>query len=77
MKNLILVLLIALPCWLQAQDLPIIPKPVACTPGEGSFLIDKNTAIVYSAAQSSLKSAAVFLAGHIRHISGIQLSEGV
>jgi hexosaminidase len=77
MKKLMLVLWFALPCWLQAQDLPIIPKPVACTAGEGSFLIDKNTAIVYSAAQSSLKSAAGFLASHIQHISGIQLSQSV
>ncbi|GAA4750071.1 glycoside hydrolase family 20 protein [Flavisolibacter ginsenosidimutans] len=64
-----------LPLTLFAQQVSIIPQPVSLQLNEGKFLLDKNTALVYNAANKDLKAAAGFFSSTIKNLSGISLPQ--
>jgi len=63
------------PLTLFAQPLSIIPQPVSLQLNEGKFLLDKNTTLVYNAANKDLKAAAGFFSSTIENLSGISLPQ--
>ncbi|MBW7838313.1 MAG: family 20 glycosylhydrolase [Chitinophagaceae bacterium] len=74
MNRKLLILLIALaPLFVTAQKINIIPQPVSLNLQQGSFTIDKNTTITFNTAQTELATAAHYLAGQIKNISGATL----
>lgn len=74
MNRRLLILLIALaPLFVTAQKINIIPQPVSLNLQQGNFTIDKNTTITFNTAQTELATAAHYLAGQIKNISGATL----
>ncbi|MEO6682220.1 MAG: beta-N-acetylhexosaminidase, partial [Ginsengibacter sp.] len=53
----------------------IIPQPVNLQLGDGAFLIEQNTAVIYNKKDNDLKAAAAFLLSHIKAISGYYLPQ--
>ncbi|HRN71750.1 MAG TPA: family 20 glycosylhydrolase [Ginsengibacter sp.] len=74
MNRRLFILLIALaPLFATAQKISIIPQPVSLNLQQGSFTIDKNTTITFNATQTELATAAHYLVGQIKNISGTTL----
>ena len=73
MKKYFLLLLLCPTLVLAQHRVNIIPQPVSLTVYEGSFVIDKNTAIKYNQAQKDLKPTVNFFISALKDISGITI----
>ncbi len=68
-------MLFILPIISNAQSsVSIVPLPANMETSKGSFIIDKNTTLVYNTGNKDLRALAVYFNAYIEKISGIQLN---
>lgn len=72
-KKWFLLLLLALPFAIRAQQISIIPQPVSMEIKQGNFIIDKHTSVNYDPANAELKTAANYFTAYVRSLSGTEL----
>ena len=73
-KRIFSLLIFLLPLFLLAQQtVNIIPAPVSLSVKEGSFLIDKNTSVIFNVKDKEMMHAADFLKAFIKNVSGESL----
>lgn len=73
MKKYILLLVFCPSLLFAQQKANIIPVPVSLQVNEGSFVIDKNTAVKYNQASKDLKPAVDFFISALNDISGTSI----
>jgi hexosaminidase len=71
LKKYYFLLLWMIPCFLSAQQpIHIIPEPVHLVAGEGQFVIDGSTSLIFKSREKDLRHAADFFNSYVKNISG-------
>ena len=59
---------------IDIASVPLIPKPVSITPGQGSFTLNEKTAIYIDKSSTGIESITGYLAQKLFPATGIQLN---